>query len=1129
MGRYDQMIAEAEQRHHLPPGLLTHVVNRESAGDPMAVSPKGAQGLTQLMPGTAKELGVTDVHDPAQNIEGGAKYLAQQLDRFKGDVPTALAAYNFGPNAVAAGKEWPAETRHYTDTIMKAWQGNGGGMPTLQQVVADPQFRGLPELEQIKVMERISQDFAGLPPEEKPRALQMTLSQGAKPTAPPLKMVSPDNTAGSDEYWKLFVRGLIKGPVGMAEGAVDLSEQVLQYVGFIDEVDPRNLSQLIAGDTKKITWADSVIHGIEQATGVKLPEAKSSSGRIVERTGEEIGATVATLLPVGFGLRALGFLKTISPARLAMLEGVLATGGGATAGAFRELAEIFPMNPDIADFVGEVIGSLGVTATLGLVRFAKDWATGKRAEQAEKALKVKVGKDLLKATDGDVAGVEQAANNLKAVQHEMGTNPDGTPKFKGTTGGAAKDEPGLTNMEKSFSQTGGGRTVGKDTEFGAAAVSGRFQKRQGDDLTALGERVDEIAPQGDVKKVGEELSKQQKAAGRQQETELHDTLARVEAQRDRVKNDVTAHTQRIVHNTEQRMIHAERRAEDRVTALGSNINDEQRGLILRREYAKELDESERRVTALYNRLDQGIKLPTSHTQAARLAVERGIHRTETKDFIPKGVLDNIKALGKAEEGPPLFGPTGQPLTAAPVTEATFGELDALKKRIQHEYRATDVRNGLLRKRLKELEAGVLQDLDALRDDPVLAARYPQQAQFYDEARQVAFKEIMRLKSGTIDRLRYKDATGRYRMQNEDVAEVFIEGKASMDDLVAALGNRPEALEAVQNELRYQFLKATMDFKHDRIDETKVKRWLFDEKHQAVLNQFPELRVQFTDAAEQTKMAKEARAEYEALRKNPEATARLTNPDLFDRLDVLDQRAARTKQLVERKLSERQIDEASSWLGLDADKAAYSLIANTKTRRTEVAGMWAKVQGNPEAAAGFQKALWDASVSKWMSRAAVDGAGDPALMANKIRMFLLENEDWMTEVFGPDRMASLEKVKEGLAMVSRAKYANSQTTLMAFTAVKDLGPLLGKMAWTPTGLGLFMGKAGYYRMQRWFAEMENEQVASLFQEAFFDPKVARTLMLMAKEDTADRLIRKRLHAHLYNMNQLLEPDQFEEAE
>jgi hypothetical protein len=115
------------------------------------------------------------------------------------------------------------------------------------------------------------------------------------------------------------------------------------------------------------------------------------------------------------------------------------------------------------------------------------------------------------------------------------------------------------------------------------------------------------------------------------------------------------------------------------------------------------------------------------------------------------------------------------------------------------------------------------------------------------------------------------------------------------------------------------------------------------------------------------------------------------------------------------------------------------------------------------------------------------------------------------------------------MVSRAKYANSQTTLMAFTAVKDLGPLLGKMAWTPTGLGLFMGKAGYYRMQRWFAEMENEQVASLFQEAFFDPKVARTLMLMAKEDTADRLIRKRLHAHLYNMNQLLEPDQFEEAE
>lgn len=1127
MGQYDQAIAEAAERYNLDPGLLTKVISTESGGNPNAVSPKGAQGLMQLMPGTAKDMGVTNPNDAAQNIDGGAKYLRQMMDRF-GDTKTALAAYNFGPGNVAAGKEWPAETQNYVTKILGPAQ-QSGAMPSLQQVVADPMFRGLPEPEQLKVMEKIDQGFAGLPLEQKPRALQMLLSQGAKPTAPPLKQVSPDTTAASDEYGKLFIRGLIKGPINFAEGSVDIAEQVLQYVGFIDEIDPRNLGQLITGDTKKVTWAESVIHGIENTTGVKLPEAKTSAGRIVERTGEEISTTAATLLPVGFGLRALGVLKTISPARLAMVEGLLATGGGATAGSFRELAEIFPMNPDLADFVGEVIGSMGVTAALGMFRFAKNWATGKKAEMAEQALKVKVGKDLLKATDGDVAGVEQGMHNLKAVQHEMGTNPDGTPKFQGTTGGAAREEPGLTNMEKSFSQTGGGRTVGQDTEFGAAAVSGRFQKRQGSDLTAIGERVDEIAPQGEVKKVGEELSKQQKAAGRQQEAELHDTLARVEAQRDRVKSDVTAHTQRIVHNTEQQAIHAERRAEDRVTALGSNINDEQRGLILRREYQKELDESETRVTALYNRLDQRIKLPTSHTLDAMQSVERGIHRTETPSFIPKGVLDNIKALGKAEEGPTLFGPNGQPLTAAPVTEATFGELDALKKRIQYEYRATDVSNGLLRKRLKQLESGVLQDLDALKDDPVLAARYPQQAQFYDDARQTAFKEIMRLKSGTIDRLRYKDQTGRYKMVNEDIAEVFVEGKASIDDLVAALGNRPEAINAVENELRYQFLKATMDFKNDRIDETKVKRWLFNEKNQAVLNQFPELRAQFTDAAEQTKMAKEARAEYDQLRKNPDAVARLTNPDLFDRLDVLDARAARTKQLVERKLNERQIDVASDWLGLDADRAAYSIIANSKTRRTEVAAMWAKVQGNPEAAAGFQKAMWDASVSKWMSRAAVDGAGDPALMANKIRMFLLENEDWMGEIFGPDRMDSLTKIKEGLAMVARSKYANSQTPLMAFTAVKDLGPLLGKMAWTPTGLGLFMSKVGYYRMQRWFAEMENEQVAALFQEAFFDPKVARTLMLMAKEDTADRLVRKRLHAHLYNMNQLIAPDQFEGEE
>ena len=83
------------------------------------MSPKGAQGLAQLMPGTARELGV-DPADPFANLEGGARYLRAQLDRFDGDVEKALAAYNAGPGRVEAAGGIPRirETQHYVAAVM---------------------------------------------------------------------------------------------------------------------------------------------------------------------------------------------------------------------------------------------------------------------------------------------------------------------------------------------------------------------------------------------------------------------------------------------------------------------------------------------------------------------------------------------------------------------------------------------------------------------------------------------------------------------------------------------------------------------------------------------------------------------------------------------------------------------------------------------------------------------------------------------------------------------------------------------------------------------------------------------------------------------------------------------------
>jgi soluble lytic murein transglycosylase-like protein len=112
-------IDAAAARHGVDPALLRGLIRQESGFDPNATSPAGALGLCQLMPATAAGLGVTNPRDPVQNIEGGAKYLKAQLDRFGGDVSKALAAYNAGPGAVQKYNGVPpyAETQAYVQRV----------------------------------------------------------------------------------------------------------------------------------------------------------------------------------------------------------------------------------------------------------------------------------------------------------------------------------------------------------------------------------------------------------------------------------------------------------------------------------------------------------------------------------------------------------------------------------------------------------------------------------------------------------------------------------------------------------------------------------------------------------------------------------------------------------------------------------------------------------------------------------------------------------------------------------------------------------------------------------------------------------------------------------------------------
>ena len=126
---FETIIKASADKYGVSPSLVKAVIHAESGYDPNAVSQKGASGLMQLMPGTAKSLKVKNSLDPKDNVEGGVKYLRFLLDTFRGDISLALAAYNAGLGRVAKYGGIPpySETRTYVNRVlsyMQSYQGN---------------------------------------------------------------------------------------------------------------------------------------------------------------------------------------------------------------------------------------------------------------------------------------------------------------------------------------------------------------------------------------------------------------------------------------------------------------------------------------------------------------------------------------------------------------------------------------------------------------------------------------------------------------------------------------------------------------------------------------------------------------------------------------------------------------------------------------------------------------------------------------------------------------------------------------------------------------------------------------------------------------------------------------------
>jgi hypothetical protein len=164
----DELVREASNRHRLDPDFVNSVIKYESNFQTRAVSNKGAQGLMQLMPGTAAQLGVTNPFDPQANVEGGTTYLSQLLDQYDNDAVKALAAYNAGPHRVDQYHGVPpyVETRAYVARIVRDYNAKKRAQMKAQLAQSGPPAKTPQKTKKAPASTRPQQ--AGVPRVKKP-------------------------------------------------------------------------------------------------------------------------------------------------------------------------------------------------------------------------------------------------------------------------------------------------------------------------------------------------------------------------------------------------------------------------------------------------------------------------------------------------------------------------------------------------------------------------------------------------------------------------------------------------------------------------------------------------------------------------------------------------------------------------------------------------------------------------------------------------------------------------------------------------------------------------------------------------------------------------------------------------
>lgn len=879
---------------------------------------------------------------------------------------------------------------------------------------------------------------------------------------------------------------------------------------------------------------DAVATGLRQA-GIPIPEKpffgselnkeameailppiatpETGQERVLFRIAREAGATVPMTAgavslakksaQVGQGLLQgiRAELATIPPGKLLLVEQALAGSAGFGAGV---LNEIFPEGGAASDFIGELLGTFGGSAVASLVRGVRTTGglimdamkakstdpiqavVGKAAETLRQKLsgegskRQTLGEDLAKLTTKEDIGT--GIQRVEDIQREI-------PDFRPTTG-QTFESPGVIALERGF-------------EARDPRLVQDFEARRQQNRDAVRAYIDQHAPPGDKEQFVQRLQQQREES----EALLNLSLDRTQAKIEIAKGDISDQTARVLDAMERRMQAADQRADAALTALRPRLTEGEAGEIIRREYLAELDDFRTQANARYENVDPQdlVQMPAESVKAVAEAVQRGYRpQVELPNALPE---DRIRQIADLPD-------TVSFNTLRTLRSSLLKEMQSLRRDPTH--------NAERLRRLGQLLDGVEYNMDELVTDGRLRELYGFQSERYQELVSWYRHGAERLKQGTAAKLRTEDGGGRWAVLDEQVADRFLKGETSVDDFLQALGGRPQAREALQDRLRLDFFHHVVNPTTGRVNPDLLAKW--QQRRRAALALYPDLGAQFQSATTAQRVANQVRADAQSIARDPERMTRIYGYQGFGKLSEAERTHAAILDTVKQTKKQWEKAAASIYLqGNDVDRMSRSILASSK-REQKINEVLKEIGQDPIARNGFIRALWDASLDKFSVKA-IDANENPVQMARLIRQYLVENEGWMTQLFGPERLKALNTAKQALAKLEISgkspQPGGSDTMQKLFASLEQFGmPILARLYAHERHVvskGFIMLEQVGRRVLKALGRFSDEQAVALLEEAFFDPKVAQTIIMSSRGVHVDH-IAHRLRLHLASMNQ-----------